>query len=97
MLRPLLLVLALAVAAGGVQAANPPVHAVDADTLPPYDKLDVDQDGVVTLPEIVVTAPAMAERIRHCDTDRDEKISRDEYAACKPRAAPAAGTRDPLR
>lgn len=97
MLRPLLLVLTLAVAAGGVQAATPTVDTADADTLPPYDRLDVDHDGIVTLPEIVVTAPAMAERIRHCDTDHDEKISRDEYAACKPRAKPAAGTHAPLR
>lgn len=95
MLRPLFLTVTLACAAGGVQAADPSLDAFDGDALPPYDKLDVNHDGIVTLPEIVVTAPALAERIRRCDTDRDEKMSRDEYAACKLPTAPETAAHHP--
>jgi len=95
MLRPLLLVLILAGTAIAVRAAEPSVEAFDGDVLPPYDKLDVNHDGIVTLPEIVVIAPALAERIRRCDTDRDEKMSREEYAACRLPAASAASAHHP--
>jgi len=95
MLRPLLLVLVLVFAAGGVEAADPSVDAFDGDVLPPYDRLDVNRDGIVTLPEIVVTAPALAERLRHCDTDHDEKMSRAEYAACQLPAAAGGGPHRP--
>lgn len=95
MLRPLLLALTLAFTIGGAQAAEPSMDAFDGDVLPPYDRLDVNHDGIVTLPEIVVIAPALAERIRHCDTDRDDKMSREEYAACKLPAASASSARHP--
>jgi len=97
MLRPLLLVLTLAFAAGGATAAEPSVDAFDGDVLPPYDRLDVNHDGIVTLPEIVVIAPALAERVRHCDTDRDDTMSREEYAACKLPATSETTTSHPER
>lgn len=53
---------------------------------PSYEALDSNQDGVVTLPEVVVKAPVLAARIRHCDLDHDSALSRAEYAACKPAA-----------
>lgn len=55
-----------------------------AEPLPRYESLDSDGDGVVTLPEVTVRAPELAKRIAHCDADRDSKLSREEYAACKP-------------
>jgi hypothetical protein len=51
---------------------------------PSYESLDTNKDGVVTLPEVVVKAPDLAPRIRHCDLDHNSTLSRAEYAACKP-------------
>ena len=77
--------------------AGAQAHAQDATTtpehpamtesheLPPYESLDANGDGVVTLPEIVVHSPPLARRIKHCDANGDEKLSRAEYAGCKPK------------
>ncbi|MFK3649453.1 hypothetical protein ACI2IY_13615 [Lysobacter enzymogenes] len=64
--------------------APPPAAAA----LPSYESLDSNGDGVVTLPEVTVRAPELAKRIVHCDADRDRRLSREEYAACKPAPAP---------
>lgn len=78
------------IAFAGLQAAMPAQAAVAkaAEAVKPsYESLDSNKDGVVTLPEVVVTAPDLASRIRHCDLDHDSALSRAEYAACKPAAA----------
>ena len=79
--------LVLALTALAASAADPPAVPPDAKALPLYETLDANRDGIVTLPEIVVHAPSLAARIRHCDVDRDEKLTREEYAACKPKDA----------
>lgn len=70
---------------------TPPASSLPADTgvtevelLPDYDALDQNKDGIVTLPEVVAVAPQWAERVRHCDANGDQQLSREEYAACKP-------------
>lgn len=80
---------ALLVVCAAAQAA-PATAAHPAAALPKYESLDANGDGVVTLPEVVVKAPEWANRIRHCDTDKDQALSRGEYAACKP-LPPAKG------
>lgn len=55
--------------------------------LPTYEELDENGDDVLALPEMVVKAPHIAARIRHCDTNGDDRITREEYAACKPKPA----------
>lgn len=78
---------ALSFAAPAQDPANAATAAQSAaDTLPRYESLDRDNDGVVTLPEVTVRAPELAKRIAHCDADRDSRLSRAEYAACKPAA-----------
>ena len=77
---------ALALTAFAASAADPPAPT-DTQALPLYETLDANRDGIVTLPEIVVHAPSLAERIKHCDIDRDDKLTREEYAACKPKDA----------
>lgn len=51
--------------------------------IPPYESLDKDKDGIVTLAEVTAVAPDWAERIRACDTDRDQTLTRSEYDVCK--------------
>lgn len=59
------------------QAAPP------ADTsLPSYTQLDKDKDGIVTLSEIDVYPPGVAARLHHCDSNKDHKLSQQEYAQC---------------
>jgi hypothetical protein len=84
--RPVLLAAtaALALLSLAAQAKDAPKPAAAAATLPSYESLDSNGDGVVTLPEVTVRAPELAKRIAHCDADRDSKLSREEYAACKP-------------
>ncbi|MBW8811640.1 MAG: hypothetical protein JF591_23080 [Lysobacter sp.] len=74
--------------AGADARAAPAKAAVAAEAAKPsYESLDSNKDGVVTLPEVVVKAPDLAARIRHCDLDHNSALSRAEYAACKPAAA----------
>lgn len=83
--------------AGAQVLAQNAVPAAPARTqsaeLPPYESLDANGDGIVTLPEIVVRSPPLAARVKHCDANGDETMSREEYAACKPKAADTAGKR----
>lgn len=74
-------------------ASAKPEHPVKADgrELPAYESLDANGDGIVTLPEIVVHSPPLAARIKHCDANGDETMSREEYAACKPKAGMTRG------
>ncbi|HCT27483.1 MAG TPA: hypothetical protein DIW85_14895 [Stenotrophomonas sp.] len=55
--------------------------------IPPYESLDKDKDGIVTLAEVDAVAPDWAERLHACDTDRDQKLSRGEYDVCKQTSA----------
>lgn len=83
-------VLALMLVSVGASAASPRQAAASppgADGLPPYDSLDTDKDGIVTLPEVIVRSPSLAARIAHCDTNGDKRLSKEEYAACHPRPA----------
>lgn len=78
------------IAFAGLQAVMPAQAAVAKAAeaaKPSYESLDANKDGVVTLPEVVVKAPDLASRIRHCDLDHNSALSRAEYAACKPAAA----------
>ena len=64
--------------------ASPP-----ADTpLPSFTQLDKDKDGIVTLSEIDVYPPGVAARLHHCDTNKDHKLSQQEYAPCTVNAHP---------
>lgn len=81
------------IAVAGLRAGTDAQAAVAKTTeaaKPSYDSLDSNKDGVVTLPEVVVKAPDLAARIRHCDLDHNSALSRAEYAVCKPAAAEKA-------
>ncbi len=73
--------------AGSTWAASRPSPSTP---LPQYDEVDKDKDGIVTLAEIEVYPPAIAARLRNCDTNKDSKLSREEYAHCeRPAQAPS--------
>ncbi|HIE1101885.1 MULTISPECIES: hypothetical protein [Stenotrophomonas] len=55
--------------------------------IPAYESLDKDKDGIVTLAEVDAVAPEWAKRLKACDTDRDQKLSRGEYDVCKQTSA----------
>ncbi|WP_423172783.1 MULTISPECIES: hypothetical protein [unclassified Stenotrophomonas maltophilia group] len=55
--------------------------------IPPYESLDKDKDGNVTLAEVDAVAPDWAERLHACDTDRDKTLSHGEYDVCKQTSA----------
>ncbi|WP_067644621.1 hypothetical protein [Dokdonella koreensis] len=69
------------------QAAAPAAHP--NEPLPPYETLDTDHDGIVTLPEVVVHAPHLAERLKACDRNGDHRLTREEYARCEAGASHA--------
>jgi len=69
--------------AQNANAAPDDSAAAESRELPPYESLDANGDGVVTLPEIVVHSPPLARRIKHCDANGDDTMSRAEYAACR--------------
>lgn len=71
-------------AAAPAAAVTPP-----NEPLPPYDTLDADHDGIVTLPEVVVHAPHLVDRLKACDRDGDHRLTREEYARCESTAAHA--------
>ncbi|PZQ13505.1 MAG: hypothetical protein DI564_11480 [Rhodanobacter denitrificans] len=81
------MVLAACATAQAAAPAPPP----DPPLLP-YDTLDADHDGIVTLPEITVHAPHLARRLSACDRNGDRRLTREEYARCGP--APAAPAPD---
>ncbi len=56
--------------------------AASKNALPSYEQLDANNDGIVTLPEVEVHNPELAHRIAHCDTNGDNKLSREEYGKC---------------
>ena len=56
--------------------------------LPSYTALDKDKDGIVTLSEIDVYPPGIAARLHHCDSNKDHKLSQQEYAQCTASAHP---------
>lgn len=70
-------------------AADVPAAAAAAGKdLPTFEKLDANHDGVVTLPEIEVYPDEVVAHMKHCDANKDEKLTRAEYEGCKaPRAA----------
>jgi len=70
-------------------AAQDEAKKADDAALPAYEQLDANKDGIVTLPEVEVYSPALASRIRHCDANADGKLTRAEYAACKPKGSTA--------
>ncbi|WP_409460034.1 hypothetical protein ACK1O1_10595 [Stenotrophomonas maltophilia] len=51
--------------------------------IPPYESLDKDKDGIVTLAEVDAVAPDWAQRLHACDTDRDRTLTRGEYDVCR--------------
>ncbi|MBN7829371.1 hypothetical protein J5H37_07225 [Stenotrophomonas maltophilia] len=55
--------------------------------IPPYESLDRDKDGIVTLAEVDAVAPDWAERLHACDTDRDKTLTHGEYDVCKQTSA----------
>jgi hypothetical protein len=52
-------------------------------TLPSFDEIDKNKDGIVTLPEIMVYPDNVAKILKSCDADHDSRLTRDEYASCK--------------
>lgn len=87
--RTLCILAASLLAAGTVQATE----KAQQTGLPTYEELDENGDDVLALPEMVVKAPHIVTRIRHCDTNGDDRITREEYAACKPKPAEGAAGR----
>ncbi|WP_305805199.1 hypothetical protein [Stenotrophomonas sp. YIM B06876] len=63
--------------------AAPPDTVLYRVPLPAYNEMDKDKNGVVTLPEIDVYPPEIAARLRQCDTNKDLKLSREEYDRCE--------------
>lgn len=45
--------------------------------------MDKDNDGIVTLPEIMVYPDPVATIVKSCDADHDSKLTREEYASCE--------------
>lgn len=91
---------AFALGSCGAFAAPPPpapASAAGATDLPAYDALDADKDGIVTLPEVVVYSPSLAARIAHCDSNGDKRLSKKEYAACRPKPAAEPKAAAPAR
>lgn len=85
-LYPLLAAMALSfgpvfVAAAASKAPEP---------LPTYEQLDKDKDGIVTMSEVDVYPPGVAARLHRCNTDKDQQLSREEYARCEHDAPPPA-------
>ena len=79
-------ILAAVLLIGGYSLA---LAATPADTtLPSYTQLDKDNDGIVTLPEMDVYPPGVAARLHHCDSNKDHKLSQQEYARCTASAHP---------
>lgn len=83
---------ALVVAAGLLLGAcsrpqEPSKTAADEVTqvklIPPYESLDKDKDGIVTLAEVDAVAPDWTKQLRSCDTDRDKTLTRSEYDVCR--------------
>lgn len=72
--------------AGAPKAAD---DVTEVKLIPPYESLDKDKDGIVTLAEVDAVAPDWTKQLRACDTDRDEKLTRGEYDVCK-QTTPAA-------
>jgi len=70
----------LFLAFAGTAFASPPQSK---PTLPSFDEIDKDKDGIVTLPEIMVYPDNVAKILKSCDADHDSKLTRDEYASCK--------------
>ncbi len=85
-LLPMLLLAGIAGNAAAAPTAKAPA------SLPAFETLDKDKDGIVTLHEVNVYPDAIAARLRKCDADKDMRISRDEYAKCE-HAAHAAGVK----
>ncbi|MGF6416787.1 hypothetical protein ABH900_000248 [Stenotrophomonas sp. AN71] len=74
------------------EASAPAAAAADVTEvklIPPYESLDKDKDGIVTLAEVDAVAPDWAKQLSACDTDRDQKLTRGEYDVCK-QTTPAA-------
>ncbi|MGH8609313.1 MAG: hypothetical protein ACREX9_18445 [Gammaproteobacteria bacterium] len=74
-------------ALNGAMAEDPPRPT----TLPPFTKLDADQNGGISTTEANVL-PALAEQFTDVDTNADGSISVDEYAAAGGETSP----RNPL-
>ena len=72
--------LILSLGFAGMAFASPPQSK---PTLPSFDEIDKDKDGIVTLPEIMVYPDNVAKILKSCDADHDSKLTRDEYASCK--------------
>ena len=80
------MILTAVLLAGGYSLALAAAPAEAA--LPSYTALDKDKDGIVTLSEIDVYPPGVAARLHHCDTNKDHKLSQQEYAQCTVNAHP---------
>ncbi|HXO99115.1 MAG TPA: hypothetical protein VN813_01370 [Luteibacter sp.] len=82
------IILSLGIA--GPALAAPPQKAA---ALPSFEEMDKDNDGIVTLPEIMVYPDPIASIVKSCDADNDSKLTRAEYASCeavtKPSRKPA--------
>ncbi len=73
-------ILALGFASAASGFASSPQKAA---TLPTFDEMDKDMDGIVTLPEIMVYPDPVATVVKSCDANHDSKLTREEYASCK--------------
>lgn len=76
--------------------AAPSAHpSPAADNLPSFEAVDSDHSGTITMPELRVYPSRIERRIRSCDRNKDNVLTRKEYAAClrvgdPPRKPPAA-------
>lgn len=63
--------------------AAPKTMASPTTSLPAFEEIDRDGNGVVTMPEVDVYPDEIAARLRKCDLDRDMQVTPQEYVQCE--------------
>ncbi len=77
------LIALLALSAGAAAQREANTAKMNPGFLASYYDYDSNRDGVVTLAEIEpVVEAAHVSAVRACDTDADQRLSRDEYNIC---------------
>ncbi len=63
-------------------AATPADPSPAANGLPSFEAVDSNHSGIITIPELKVYPSKVERRIRSCDRNKDNVLTRKEYAAC---------------
>ena len=76
-------------------AAPPADPSPAVDSLPNFETVDSNHSGTITMPELKVYPSRIERRIRSCDRNKDNVLTRKEFAACvrvgDPPSKPPAG------